>query len=173
VLWRPADGSKTTNTPRLRRESGLNGTWRKHHVSLVDPNERLGERAFRGILKALTATQLKTRTGVNHVEAGLAHDPLIKLVRIAKKAYPSWGRKKMLAHTKCFLKVLSCGVGLIGDSSEARRGEWRRRGSADGLGDGIEANAPPPPPNARVCVCACATACTCAIASASPKCPPK
>jgi len=89
----------------LRRESGLNDTWREYYTSLVDPEERLGERAFRDILKALTATQLKARTGVNYVEAGLVHDPLTKLARIAKKACPSWDRKRMLACIKYFLKV--------------------------------------------------------------------
>jgi len=104
VLW-DVGASKKINIPCLRRESGLNSTWRDYYTSRVSPDDRIGEKAFRDLQKALTAGQRKARTGVNYVEAVLLHDPLTKLGRVVDAACPEWPKKKMLACLKYFFKV--------------------------------------------------------------------
>ena len=104
ALWKPGD-SKKVNIPCMRRESGLNASWRDYFTSHSGKDTRIGEKAFRDLQKALTASQSKARTGVNYVEAGLLHDPLTKLGRIVDVACPSWPKKKMLACLKYFFKV--------------------------------------------------------------------
>ena len=111
ALWKPGD-SKKVNIPCMRRESGLNASWRDYFTSHSGKDAHIGGKALRDLQKALTASQSKARTGVNNVGADLLHDPLIRLGRIVDAAHPLWSKKKMLACLKCFF--------LSGASNEPR-----------------------------------------------------
>ena len=102
-IWRPGDDT-TINLPCLRREAGINETYRSYLESCPEGSERVGENAHRLLLQAVTATQRKARAGVNYVEGNHLHDPLEKLFLIAKEC-PTWNAKLLLGGTRYFLKT--------------------------------------------------------------------
>ena len=129
-LWKPGDDT-TVPLPRLRREAGVNESYRMYLQScgvcstknkkdsegeaivrqciwdLVDelfpPRKIVGECAHGQLLHAVTADQRKARAGVNYVEGNHLHDPLEKLYRVAEEL-STWDAKLKLGGLRCFLK---------------------------------------------------------------------
>ena len=118
-LWKPGDETKI-NMPCLRREGGVNETWRSYLKSRPEGSKRIGENAHRNLVQAVTATQRKARAGVNYVEGNHLHDPLQKLHSIAKET-PSWPAKLYLGGLRYFCKseYLQRHVGQSGCSSHS------------------------------------------------------
>jgi hypothetical protein len=121
TLWAQED-EKVVRIPRLRREAGVNESYR---VYLQAYNAKggscIGECAHGQLLKAVTANQRVARAGVNYVEGNHLHDPLEKLYLVANNT-PEWDAKLKLGAVRYFLKTeylhRHAGVGACGTHSD-------------------------------------------------------
>jgi len=102
VLWDPGQDN-SVYMPRLRREAGMNESYRTYKLSCGEGDKTVGECAHAQLLHVVTASQRKARAGVNYVEGNHLHDPLEKLYCIAKET-PTWDAKLKLGGVRYFLK---------------------------------------------------------------------